>query len=214
MPPKTASNAIRQTLENKGVNFSTPVGKKLIPVIHLKLDEIISFYDIESLDEYKIFQIVRNPYHRFMSSYYHQMRISPSAKGYKFTNYNLNEFANHLYKSKKSENFLEEFYGDTTFVYSHINNGLNWGGSRFFDTQTSWKNINCNIKYFKLEDIKNNASPVGEFLELPFSSLDKVNAGPKVTNYSDLIDSEIKEIIDELFNDDFVNFDYKKTLTD
>ena len=212
MPPKTASNAIRQTLENYGVVFSLPIQKKLTPVIHLKLNEIVDLYDIDSLDEYKIFQIVRNPYRKFISGYYHQMRISPPGKGYKFTEYNISQFANHLYNSKKSENFLEEFYGDTTLVYSHINNGLNWGGSRFFDTQSSWKNIDSNVKYFKLEEIKDNLSPIGEFLKLPLVTLDKVNFGPKVKNQSDLIDFETKEIIDELFNDDFVNFGYEKTL--
>jgi hypothetical protein len=212
MPPKTASNAIRETLENNGVVFSVPIQKKLTPIIHLKLDEIVNLYDIQSLDEYKIFQIVRNPYHKFISGYYHQMRISPPGKGYKFIDYNITQFANHLYNSKKSKNFLEEFYGDTSFVYSHINSGLNWGGSRFFDTQSSWKNIDCNVKYFKLEEIKDNLSPIGEFLKLPLITLNKVNFGPRLKNHSDSIDSECKEIIDELFNDDFVNFGYEKTL--
>lgn len=213
MPPKTASNSIKQTLENNGVNFSVPIGKKTVPKIHLKLDEIVDLFDLDTLSDYKIFQIVRNPYHRFVSSYYHQMRTSTIRRNIKFVGYDLNQFANHLYNSKKSDNFLEEFYGDTSSVYENINSGKNWGGSRLFDTQTSWKNIDCDVKYFKLEDVKNDISPVGKFLELPLTSLDTVNVGPKVLSYSDLINSEIKEIIDEIFNDDFINFDYKKTLT-
>jgi hypothetical protein len=211
MPPKTASNSLKQTLQNNGVNFSVPIGKKIIPKIHLKLDEIVSFFDLDSLDGFKIFQIVRNPYHKFVSSYYHQMRVA-ARHNVKFIDYDLHQFINHLYKSKKSDNFLEEFYGDTTSVYENINSGKNWGGSRLFDTQTSWKNVDCDVKYFKLEDVKNDISPISEFLGLPLTFLDKVNTGPKVANYLDVIDLEIKELIDEMYNDDFISFGYEKTL--
>jgi hypothetical protein len=112
MPPKTASNSIKQTLENNGVTFSIPIGKKIVPKIHLKLDEIVDLFDLDTLSNYKIFQIVRNPYHRFVSSYYHQMRTSAIRRNIKFVGYDLNQFTNHLYNSKKSDNFLEEFYGD------------------------------------------------------------------------------------------------------
>ena len=75
MPPKTASNSIRTTLEEQGVVFLKDTQK--LPQVHLKLSEIINRYDIDNLDDYKIIQIVRNPYSRFVSSFFFQKKNYP-----------------------------------------------------------------------------------------------------------------------------------------
>ena len=208
MPPKTASNAIKQTLEKHGVTFSNPTKKTNSPLIHLKLTEIVDLFEIDNLNEYKIFQIVRNPYDRFVSSYFHQMRILHNMRSIKFINYDLNEFSKHLHKTIKSENFLENFYGDTSFVQMSINNGVSWGGSRLYDTQLSWKNSDCNITYFKLEDISLNIQPISDFLQIHLSSLDVVNFSSTNKNYSELIDGEIKHILNDIFEEDIQYFQY------
>ena len=117
MPPKTASNAIKQTLEKHGVTFSNPTKKTNSPLIHLKLTEIVDLFEIDNLNEYKIFQIVRNPYDRFVSSYFHQMRILHNMRSIKFINYDLNEFFNHKlpnYKTQAAFYTLLEMYNTTT----------------------------------------------------------------------------------------------------
>ena len=112
MPPKTASNSIRTLLEQFGYVFYKD-SKINHPQIHLKLSEIIELYNVNNLNEYKIIQVVRNPYHRFISSFFFQKKIIPSGYSVKFKNFDLNEFTNHLLKSKRSDDFVSNFYGDT-----------------------------------------------------------------------------------------------------
>jgi hypothetical protein len=126
----------------------------------------------------------------------------------KFINYDLNKFSKHLHDTIKSENFLKNFFGDTSFIEMSINNGISWGGSRLYDTQLSWKNLDCNITYFKLEDITSNIQPISDFLQIPLSSLDVVNSSSKNKNYSQLIDDEIKVIVNDIFSEDIQYFQY------
>jgi hypothetical protein len=102
---------------------------------------------------------------------------------------------------------LKNFYGDTSFVETQIKNNAGWGGSRLFDTQLSWKNIDCKVTYFKLENISNDISPISNFINLPINSLDLLNStGNK--NYLNLIDDEMKLIIKDLFDEDIKSFQY------
>ena len=208
MPPKTASNSIKQTLEKQGINFSNPTKKTTSPIIHLKLNEIVDLFEIDNLEKYKIFQIVSNPYVRFVSSYFHQMRILNNMRSVKFIDFNLNQFSKHLHNTIKSENFLKNFYGDTSFIERSIKNGVSWGGSRLYDTQLSWKNLNCDITYFKLEEVSVNIQPISDFLKIPLPKLDVVNSFSDGKNYPKLIDNEIKLIIEEIFAEDIKVFQY------
>jgi mannose/fructose/N-acetylgalactosamine-specific phosphotransferase system component IIB len=206
MPPKTASTSLSNTLRKTNISFSIP-NEFISPLSHLKLDEIVKIYNVEKLEEYKILQVVRNPYQRFISAYFQLMRITDNVENIKFKNYNLNKFTKHLYDSKKSENFLKNFYGDTSFVETQIKNNAGWGGSGLFDTQLSWKNIDCKVTYFKLENISNDISPISNFINLPINSLDLLNStGNK--NYLNLIDDEMKLIIKDLFDEDIKSFQY------
>jgi hypothetical protein len=126
----------------------------------------------------------------------------------KFINYDLKQFSEHLYNTINSENFLKNFYGDTSFIEMSIRNGISWGGSRLFDTQLSWKNLDCKITYFKLEDISVNIQPISDFLEIPLPKLDVVNFHSNGKNYSELIDDEIKLIVEEIFAEDIKVFQY------
>jgi len=208
MPPKTASNSIKQTLEKHGVKFSSPTKKTSSPLIHLKLNEIVDLFEIDDLNEYKVFQIVRNPYKRFVSSYFHQLRILNNMRTVKFINYDLKQFSEHLYNTINSEDFLENFYGDTSFVENSIRTGISWGGSRLYDTQLSWKNLDCNITYFKLEDVSVDIQPISDFLKIPLPKLEIVNIFSNGKNYSELINNKIKLIIEEIFEEDIKVFQY------
>lgn len=208
MPPKTASNSIRTTLEEQGVVFLKDTQK--FPQVHLKLSEIINRYDIDNLDDYKIIQIVRNPYSRFVSSFFFQKKIIPNNYNVIFRDHSLEEFSTHLLKSKKTNNFVESFYGDTSFVNNQINNGISWGGTRFYETQTSWNDLDKKINYFKLEEFSNNADRIKELINLPISNLSHVNSQNLNLNYINLITPNVKNVIIELFEEDFDTFGYKK----
>ena len=77
LPPKTASNSLRKLLMDSGFYFRPPIRKVDYPIYHLTLSEICYVYNIpiDQLTNYKIIQIVRNPYDRFISAWFHQMDI-------------------------------------------------------------------------------------------------------------------------------------------
>jgi hypothetical protein len=208
MPPKTASNSIRALLQQFEYVFS-PHLKAVLPQIHLRLSEIIDLHDVTDLSEYKIIQITRNPYHRYVSSFFHQNRITPEKCNFSFKNYNLTEFSKHLLDSKKSSNFIESFYGDSSFINNSIKRGESWGGSRLFDTQVSWDDIGTNVEYFKLENLTTDISELKNFLGVNLKKLPLINSWG-LTNHMDLITPEIKDIVVELFDEDFTKFNYTK----
>lgn len=209
MPPKTASNSIRTLLEQFGYVFYQD-SKIKYPQIHLKLSEIIKLYDVNNLNEYNIIQVVRNPYHRFISSFFFQKKIIPSGYTIKFKNFNLNEFTNHLLESKLSSDFVSNFYGDTSFVNDCIQSGRSWGGTRFYDKQVDWDDVGVDVKYFKLEELSKSTIELQSHLNLPNEKLPKVNSQELVFDYLELITPEVKDIVIKLFDEDFNKFGYKK----
>jgi hypothetical protein len=204
-PPKTASTSIIQNLYGNGVQFDFQ--KK----IHLKLNEIVERHNVESLDEYKIIQITRDPYDRMISSYYHQMRIlkSPEVIGnIPLTGYTFNEFLYHLNHTINSVNFIDDFYGDSSFINQTILEGKTWGGTRFYHTQSSWRNLDCNLYHFKLKDLIDDISPLSDLIKLNLKPLLMVNKNPLSIDYEKHKTKLNKEIIRKIFTDDFKNFNY------
>ena len=122
-----------------------------------------------------------------------------------YKNFNLTEFSKHLLDSKKSNNFIESFYGDASFINSSINRGESWGGGRLFDTQVSWDDIGTNVEYFKLENLTTDISELKNFLGVDFKKLPLINSWV-LNNHMDLITPEIKDIVVELFDEDFTKF--------
>ena len=210
MPPKTASNSLKETIEKNGFQFSIPSQKISTPLIHLKLNEIIKIFEVNDLSEYKILQVTRDPYTRFVSSYFHLMRITHNIRLLKFSNYDFPTFTNHFYESIKTENFIKNFYGSTSFVDHCINNGISWGGSRLFDTQKSWCDAESNVSYFKLENISKEISPINHFLPAKISFLSNINKSNLEHKYDSMITSKIKDIVLEVFEEDFKFFNYKE----
>ena len=209
MPPKTASNSIRTLLEQFGYVFYKDL-KITYPQIHLKLSEIIKLYDVNNLNEYNIIQVVRNPYHRFISSFFFQKKIIPSGYSIKFKNFDLNEFTNHLLDSKRSNDFVSNFYGDTSFVNDCIQSGKSWGGTRFYDKQVDWNDVCVDVKYFKLEELSEETTQLQSYLNLPNEKLPKVNSQGLVLDYFELLTPDVKDIVVKLFKEDFEKFEYNK----
>lgn len=211
LPPKTASNALVQTLMNNGFEPDSQSNKYSVSKIHLKLDEIMDRYDIESLDGYKVIQVTRNPYDRIISAYYHQIRIfnQPNFESnISISGYTFDQFLTHLNSTINSENFIEDFYGDSSYINYVIENKRFWGGTRFYHTQSSWKNVNCDFYHFKLEDLTNDISPLSTLINLSLPPLVEFNINPENVNYELHKTNENKLIIETIFSDDFINFSY------
>ena len=210
MPPKTASNSIRSLLEQNGYFFSKDSNKPNYPQIHLKLSEIVQLYYIVDLSDYKIIQVTRNPYHRYVSSFFYQKRIVPPNYNIKFQNYNLEQFSKHLLDSKNSGNFIENFYGDSTFVDYTISNGISWGGTRFYDKQVDWNDLGMEVKYFKLEEIIKDVSELQDYLNLSVKNIPLINSQGLTLDYLSLITPQIKDTVVELFKEDFEKLNYSQ----
>lgn len=210
-PPKTASRSLNKCLMNNG--FVKSYQSENFPVykIHLKLDEIVEKYEIESLDGYKVIQITRNPYDKFISSYYHQLRIfeKPEFQGHiPISGYTFDEFLFHLNSTINSENFIESFYGNPDYINYVISNKPTWGGSRFYHTQSSWKNVDCDFYYFKIENLVNDITPLNNLIGLNLPPLESINVNPLEIDYEQHKTETNKQIIKNLFLEDFTNFSY------
>lgn len=203
MPPKTASNSIKEMLRMSGVNLLPPK-KQTLPHIHLKLSEIKNEYELVNLLSYNIIQVVRNPYDRMVSSYYHQLRLLPNSK---FKEIDFQKFLELLLECYCHQNFLECFYEDLSFIDKSIDSKIHWGGSRLFNLQSSWNDLNHDLVYFKLEDLKVNISPLSDFMGLELTHLPKINNNP-ITDYSNLLSSKNKELIEKIFVKDFETYSY------
>jgi hypothetical protein len=212
-PPKTASNSLSNNLNNNGFIEDSQNNTYLTPKIHLKLDEIMVAYDIESLDGYKVIQVTRNPYDKIISGYYHQIRIfnQPDFESnIPISGYTFDQFLVHLNSTINSENFIEDFYGNSTHINYVIENKKSWGGTRFYQTQSSWKNVDCNFYHFKLEDLTNDITPLSNLINLPLSPLYQINLNPENIDYETHKTPQNKLIIQNLFSEDFDNFGYEK----
>jgi len=210
IPPKTASTSVLNTLYQSGVSRDIIPFKLGQPRIHLKLSEISNLFEIPSFDDYTIIQIVRNPYYRILSAYYHILRTmsNDDYPNLTFIGMSFSDFIYHLRDSKNSDNFILNFYGNNDFVESQISEGKTWGGVRFFDNQSDWNDINANVNYFKLEDIANDFSPVSNLIGVDIPNLNLNNANPMEVNYDELLTDDIRSIIHEIFLKDFESFSY------
>ena len=204
MPPKTASNSIKEMLRVSGVELTIPK-KQTIPHTHLKLSEIKDQYDLERLDKYQIIQVVRNPYERMVSSYFHYLRLTPNTEYGKLT---FQKFLELIFECVNSSNFLDCFYEDLEFVNNSIQSKIHWGGSRLFYPQSSWNDLNFNLVYFKLEDLSFSTLFLSEFMGVKLHNLPKINTNNSVTDYSHLFSQENKTLIEKIFLDDFETFSY------
>jgi hypothetical protein len=204
MPPKTASNSIKEMLRMSGVNL-TPPKKQTVPHIHLKLSEIKDQYELENFGQYKIIQVVRNPYERMVSSYFHYLRLAPNSKHSELT---FQKFLEVVLECYNSSNFLNCFYDDLEFINNSINSKIHWGGSRLFNSQSSWNDLIFNLTYFKLEDLGVSTSLISEFMGVSLCNLSRINQNNSTSDYSHLLSPINKSLIQKIFFEDFERFSY------
>lgn len=203
MPPKTASNSIKECLLDSSINFE-PFKKVGHPKIHLFLSELVNLFEIKDIESYKVVQVVRNPDYRYASSYFHQMRMLPNNPKIKIKGMDIEEFSEHFLKSLEfSNNFLQTFYGDTNFILKMVSSGKSWGGSRTYLNQTQWNDLNVDIKYFKLEEISEDIKPLSDYLGIYLPQLEKINTNKSPTNYDDVLTNKVLSIIDKVYEQDF-----------
>jgi hypothetical protein len=208
-PPKTASTSIQSAMNKTGIKFD--FGKKELeyPIFHLKLSELCELHNLTNIENYKILQFTRNPYYRFVSSYYQLMRHEiGNNTSLSFYGMGFKEFVHHFNKSKVSNDFIKMFFGNESYYYNNIKLKKHWSGVRLFEEQVSWNDLNKKIHYFKIENIFNDMSSVSKLLECGVIPIENTNKNPLVIDYNDLLDEECMNIISQHFNNDFKILNY------
>jgi hypothetical protein len=201
MPPKTASQSLTKSLLESDIQFNAILSR---PKIHLWLSELCSEFNIDP-KEYKIVQIVRDPYERYISAYLHQQRLLP--KNNILKDISIDDFSKRLIECLKYPNFIEKFYGSKQFLINTIKAGRNWGGVTAFQPQLDWNDLDCKVTYFKLEDIQKDITPLEKYLKAYIPALEKKNVSTtekKPEHYT----PTVFKTVESLYEKDFKKFGY------
>lgn len=209
MPPKTASNSLSESLYDSSIDFDELVGFPY-PKIHLYLSEIVDAYRIKDVENYKIIQVTRNPMDRFISSYFHQMRMIEN-KSVKISGMNIEQYTRHFFKSliHSEGDFLENFYGNTKFIKNAVNSGNSWGGSRLFLSQHQWNDMDMNVEYLKLEELQGDTKSLSDLIGVYIPELPVKNTNKKKVDYQSLVTPKIKQIVEFVYEYDYELLKYE-----
>ena len=186
MPPKTASNSLKESLLDSSINFDELENFRY-PKIHLFLSELVQAHKIQDVENYKIIQLTREPLDKFISSYHHQLKIVQNKRS-KLSDMDIEDFAWNMYDSLQSDDFMKSFYGNYEFVKKYIARGKSWGGSRLYLNQHQWNDMNMPVRYFKLEELQDGLSEISDFINVYLPDLPKKNVGEyKVIDVSESV---------------------------
>lgn len=206
MPAKTASQSLKECLMDSSIVFDEIKSR---PKIHLTLSELMREFRIgrDELESYKIVQLVRNPYDRFISAYFHQMRLIPGrAEGVTVRGMDIRTFSEHFQRCIFKVNFLNCFYGNTDFIKGNLKTGKNWSGTRALMAQADWNDVGAKVKYFRIEDLSDGMDPVSDHLGIYLPDMPRKNeSGIEKTN--DLYE-EVCSVVDYVYDIDFHTLGY------
>ena len=204
-PAKTASISLEKYLLDSDVVFSDAINLPPHPTLHLTLSELCRMHNIlpYELIDYKIIQIVRNPYARFVSAFEHQNRIIKTPITFEKLISKLLDYK-YLLPNNMDE-FYHSFYEmgwlQTSFQYG------NWGGIRFWYEQSWYNDLNANVKYFKLEDLQTDISPLSNYLNL--NSTEFPTENKFITkDWESYYTNETKSMVSKLYDKDLKLFNY------
>ena len=223
LPPRTGGKSLVKALKNAGMVFDPPVNVPNHPTTNLKLSEILKVWDIsmDELHQYTVFQLVRHPFDRFMSSYLNYR----STTGSKIT---LDNFFNKILTCRRyfpsfPDYFYKNFHDEGQKEQLWKSN--NWGGSRDFHPMYSWNDLFIsNNKYhvLKLEELNRFEKPydLNGFLETAtsdpliqvtkkFPHLNKTK-NPLFKNYRVGFSHKFRVFLYKIFKYDILSFEYDR----
>lgn len=194
--PKTAGKSVLFEIRKRKLPVLCFGHKKMIEIINNKNNDLRNIvrnvkHIKVNVDEYISFAFVRNPYDRFLSSYHFYKDIYTGKRGvnieigkYKsFNDFCLN-FKNFKYKNDLQ--FIEQ----KKFLYNTENKKIVNFIGKFENLDDEWKKL-CDL------------------LEIEYDKLPIKNAS-KHKNWEEVYDDKMKNIVYNLFSEDFECFGYEK----
>lgn len=194
--------------------------------INISKDKFYNYFEnyLDNYDEkidYKIFIVIRNPYTRIVSSYY-AITNNKSLGFYKYYN-NFKEFIDLLFYEKKNNNY-------NILNNSHVKEFSKQNGYEFFLNLLE-KNNKIDFNIYETEELNNfiidinkylgKNYPIKKFHSFQYSKfIEDLDASlenngevlKKAYNYKNLLNNQIIEKINFIFNNDFIfseKFGYK-----
>lgn len=209
-PPKTGSTSLSWCLISSKILVDSVINIQNHPTKHLLLSETLKAYDIKitELNQYKIIQITRNPYDRFVSAVYHQ-NIN-FKKNYTVSEY-LEKLNKYFYLLPNNEDlFYEKFYEMSPHKVRELNYKER-ANSLFWFKQEWWNDVGVDVNYFKLESIKENLGELSEFINIKLP--DFPHARPEESNrnnkYEKYFDETTRVDFEKLYISDLKKFNYE-----
>lgn len=207
--PKCAGGTLRQhpDLKNASVDSFTGFGYTHTPYLEVQSEQTKKLFK---------FSFCRNPYDRIVSAFFSLKR------GHNFKLYDsFDDFILHNFKNEKGNidiNFSKTNQNTCSYVRrSLVDNSLHFND--FFKTQSYFlkdKNGTINFNFVgKVESFEKDFATLTTMINISNVKLKPLNQNPNQdTNYIKYFDGPNKkekiEIVNELYHEDFVNFDYEK----
>jgi len=207
LPPKTGSSSFVKMLKDNGFEF-----EMVKTQLHPFLSEIIKYYKIEDISEYKIYQLCRNPFDRMVSSFYFQKKIIKDKKRYReFIDLSFDDFIKLITDnvdllSNNIDSFCKNVFNDSKFSTRHLPSAY---GIRFYIPQTKWVNENVDVTYLKIEDLNKDLSILQNILDTNKKLiLPKINSNHVDISYNEMYSNKNIEMMKQVYSEDFLKLNY------
>lgn len=198
LPPKCGTSSFTSLIKE---STSLDLSKNTLER-HALLSQMVKYYDIKDLQNYKIYQLCRHPLDKLTSSFYYHK----TPKG------------GNPWKNTKLYNFNETLEIVLPHVpvlpnYSLFYRGIRKGsriGFRvrhiFYSPQTNWNDLNADVEYLKLEDLIQDTSKLSLILkeDIPheFPNKNKGTKRPSIS-YLETYTKENLELAYKVYEKDF-----------
>ncbi len=191
--PKTGGTYIEYLFDMRKDKTLFSSGDKLLGRTKQHYPYKLIVKEVKNIENYYIFTTVRNPYYRFLSAYSQYPDRCNKKFKVMINKRTPLEFSKFLYEKIKEDGY--DFFSQGSFHQ--------------FEPMVRYLNGIDNIKIIKLEENFNE-----EIILLCKKYNINVDLKPqnvnKNNNYDILLNNELKDIIYEIYKEDFIKFNYKK----